>query len=70
MNLWIILAIVAVICLMNRGSSRAERHEPRDKYRRRDARDDQIDRLKARVATLEEILLDRDRRLRDDFRGI
>ncbi len=70
MNLWIILAIVAVICLLNRAPSRAGRRGRGEPSRRRDVRDDQIDRLKARVATLEEILLDRDRRLRDDFRGI
>ncbi|MEM7664001.1 MAG: hypothetical protein AAF292_17295 [Pseudomonadota bacterium] len=72
MNLWIILAIVAVICLLNRGP----RHERRSRCRRTNShdraqpKDAEIDRLNARVTTLEEILLDRDRRLRDQFRGL
>jgi len=67
MNLWIILAIVAVICLLNRGPS--ERDNTRRRSRKPET-DEQFERLKSRVTVLEEILLDRDRRLRDDFRGL
>lgn len=72
MNLWIILAIVAVICLLNRGPR--EDRKPRRHRRHSDTyahqKDADIDRLSARVSTLEEILLDRDRQLRDRFRGL
>lgn len=72
MNLWIILAIVAVICLLNRGP----RHQRSPRSRRRHSperpaeKDRDLEQLSARVSTLEEILLDRDRRLRDQFRGL
>ncbi|MEM9668424.1 MAG: hypothetical protein AAF950_05820 [Pseudomonadota bacterium] len=75
MNLWIILAIVAVICLLNRGP-REERRSPRHRRRRNSKyeshydTDERFDRLNARITTLEEILLDRERRLRDQFRGL
>ncbi|MEO1474789.1 MAG: hypothetical protein AAFS13_00280 [Pseudomonadota bacterium] len=73
MNLWIILAIVAVICLLNRGpreERRQRRHHRRKSYDYDREKEQQIERLSARVATLEEILLDRDRRFRDQFRGL
>lgn len=69
MNWLVIILIVAIICLLNR--------EPSEKQLRRKRERDvswrdrtEIDRLQARVTVLEEILLDRDRRLRDDFRRI
>ncbi|MEL7129201.1 MAG: hypothetical protein AAGK23_06610 [Pseudomonadota bacterium] len=69
MNWLAVLAVVTIICLLNRGSC-DRRYSPRNKGDMPRQRDDQIDRLHARISVLEEILLDRERRLRDDFRGL
>ena len=69
MNLVIIgLIAFAIYLATNKG-------DKRDDHRRREAsktrrETEQIERLKARVSVLEEILLDRDRQLRDGFRGL
>ncbi len=69
MSWLLIILIVTIICLLNRGPS--ERELRRERGKRTTSQDrDEIDRLQARVTVLEEILLDRDRRLRDDFRRI
>lgn len=68
MQLFLILLCIAVFCLWN---SQSDDDRERDMMKKRSRRDtDQIERLKARVNVLEEILLDRDRQLRDRFGGI
>lgn len=69
MNWLMIILIVAIICLLNRGPSEKQLRRNREKHVSPRERSE-IDRLQARVTVLEEILLDRDRRLRDDFRRI
>lgn len=69
MNLVIIGLIAFAIYLATSKSDKRHDHRRRDTARtRRDT--EQIERLKARVSVLEEILLDRDRQLRDGFRGL
>lgn len=65
MQFLIILLCVAVFCLWMRGDSEdVHIHE----MRKTSAQDhDQIERLKDRVSTLENILLDRERRFRDNL---
>ena len=63
MQILIILFCMTVFCLImraektNRHSGQTSAHPHRDQ--------DQIDRLKARISVLEDILLDRDRKFRD-----
>lgn len=69
MNLVMIgLIAFTIFCLMSRGER--QRDTSGAKMARTRKETEQIERLKARVAVLEEILLDRDRRLRDGFRGL
>lgn len=69
MNLIIILLCVLVFCLLMRGSD--ERRNSRRHGRNGPSRgDEQIERMKSRITVLEEILLDRDRQLRNKFRGL
>ncbi len=67
MNLIVIAIIVLVIFLISRepkSDRRRGRHSPPPQDMRR------IDELSHRVGVLEEILLDRERRLRDKFRDL
>lgn len=68
MNLIIIgLIAFAIYCATNRDRKPEETLRQHARTRRDT---EQMERLKARVAVLEEILLDRDRQLRDGFRGL
>ena len=63
MQFLIILLCIAVFCLWMRGSDEDRNHRFMMKRSKHDQ--DQIERLKSRIMVLEEILLDRDRKLRD-----
>lgn len=63
MQALIILFCVTIFCLIMRGDRDAGRQTKNFKPPHRD--NDQIDRLKARVSVLEDILLDRERKFRD-----
>lgn len=69
MNLVMIgLIAFAIFCLMSRGDKHRDTTSRQQARHRKET--EQIERLKSRVAVLEEVLLDRDRRLRDGFRGL
>lgn len=63
--LWPVFAIILFVWLLTRDQRRRNprRWQP-------DPRDEAIDRLSARVRALEEIVTDRDWRLRKDFDGL
>jgi len=63
MQLLIIVLCITVFYLWMRGDTQEPRRRSTAQTSRRDQ--EQIERLKARVATLESILLDRDRKFRD-----
>ena len=68
MQIMLIFLLVAIFCLAMRGSA----DTPSDRKTNRQSREDrrELDQLSARVNVLEQVILDRDRRLRDDFRGL
>jgi len=68
MQLIIILLCIAIFVLWMRDSDEGRKYRAMLKKTGQDQ--EQIERLKSRVTVLEEILLDRDRRLRDGFRGL
>ena len=70
MNFILIATIVLIIVLISREPNQKQvgkRYERHKQMRRDSAR---IDSLNNRVSVLEEVLLDRERRLRDKFRDI
>jgi len=68
MQLIIILLCIAIFVLWMRDGDEGRKYRAVLKKSGQDQ--EQIERLKSRVTVLEEILLDRDRRLRDGFRGL
>ena len=68
MQLMIILLCIAIFVLWMRDEDEGRKH--RAMFKKSGQDQEQIERLKSRVTVLEEILLDRDRRLRDGFRGL
>lgn len=68
MQLFIIMFLVLWTYQFLRGPSEARTGPDDDLFNSR--QNDQIENLKARMTVLEEILLDRDRQLRNKFRGL
>lgn len=69
MQILIIILCVIILVQWVRGEDVGRRRRwSAHKSSRRDK--EQIERLKSRVAVLEQILLDRDRQLRDGFKGL